>query len=128
MTSQERLPQQVNLEILSPEQILFAAQVSWVEVPLQDGLLGIWPGHAPLIAALASGEVRFELEGEAHALQVEGGILRIGIERCAILVSAQQTATELPESDVERLASEFEEALEAALSEDELDALQQPPR
>ncbi|MBN1402333.1 MAG: ATP synthase F1 subunit epsilon [Anaerolineae bacterium] len=128
MSSQEGYPQRVNLDILSPEQILFSGQVSWIEVPLQDGLLGIWPGHAPLIAALASGQVRFEVEGEIQTLQIEGGILRIGIERCAILVGALRTSTELPEGDVERLAAEFEEALGEALSQEEIDALQQPSR
>jgi F-type H+-transporting ATPase subunit epsilon len=128
VTSQAGPREQLHLEILSPEQIVFAGPVNWVEVPLEDGLFGIWPGHAPLIAALGSGEVRFEREGEVQALQVEGGILRIGIERCAILLGAARSEIERPEVDTERLASELEGALEQALSEGELDALQQSPR
>jgi len=103
-------PSTVRLTILTPEEILFQGDVSWVEIPLYDGLIGIWPGHAPLIAALAEGTVRYETRGEIRELAVGSGVLRVHEEGCAILVGALQPAAD-SEGDKEALFSDLEEAL-----------------
>ena len=52
----------VNLTIVTPEQILFQGAVEWVQVPLHDGMIGVWPGHAPLIAAISAGTAQYRAD------------------------------------------------------------------
>jgi len=115
----------VNLYILTPEEVLYEGQVLWVEVPLEDGLLGVWPGHAPLVAALGEGVVRYDTGEGVREMAVRRGVLRIGIERCAILLSAWgQQALPEQQGDKEELAADLEKALFETLSEQEIEELQ----
>jgi F0F1-type ATP synthase epsilon subunit len=78
----------LTVEVLTPaETLLEAAGVLWVQVRLADGGgIGIWPGHAPLVAETVRGELRYaDGEGE-HALALETGILRIQRNRVTLLV------------------------------------------
>lgn len=82
-----RADQYVRLYVLSPEEVLVEGQALWVQVPLEDGLIGIWPGHSPLIGSLGPGTVEYALPDGVHQLQVLAGILRVTMEECVVLVS-----------------------------------------
>lgn len=112
----------IRLRVLTPEQVLFDGPVDWVQVPLSDGLLGVWPGHAPLIGAVDDGEATFSLDGEIHRLPVTAGFLRIDATCCVILCGAL-AVSQIPERDVESLATQFENTLREYLTEDELEGL-----
>lgn len=77
----------VRLHIVSPEEVLFDGRVSWAQVPLEDGMIGIWPGHGALVAALGSGEVEYLVGGDVLRLGIGSGVLRISDERCVVMVS-----------------------------------------
>lgn len=106
----------LQLVILTPEQILFEGPVDWAEIPLVDGWIGIGPGHAPLIAALGQGEVRFTQGAERRELAIAGGILHIDQMVCAVLTGS--IAREDAEPSVDALAERLEEALEDVLGQD----------
>ena len=66
------------LRIVTPaETLLDQANVSWVQAQLADGGIGIWPGHAPLLAELTTGLLRYADEAGEQELVLEGGILHI---------------------------------------------------
>lgn len=69
----------LRLVVLTPvETILEAEEVSWVKVELADGMgLGIFPGHAPLLAETLPAPVRYADPDGEHRVEVEGGILQI---------------------------------------------------
>lgn len=56
----------MNLEILTPDEILFTGSVSQVILPGLDGLFGILDSHAPLISALSAGQVRIDQNTEEN--------------------------------------------------------------
>ena len=72
------------LEVATPERLLLQEQVSEVEIPGLDGILGILPGHAPLISGLGSGVLVYTVSGVLSALA--------GLIILARMVSAQPTA------------------------------------
>jgi F-type H+-transporting ATPase subunit epsilon len=45
----------IDLEVATPERAMVREQVTDVQVPGQDGYLGILPGHAPLVSLLGAG-------------------------------------------------------------------------
>ncbi|HEY89070.1 MAG TPA: hypothetical protein G4N98_04960 [Thermoflexia bacterium] len=67
------------LTVLTPvEELLQARDVARVQVQLADGVgLGIYPGHAPLLAETVAAPLRYEAGGEEHALELDAGILHI---------------------------------------------------
>ena len=81
----------LKVQVVSPEAILFDAHASYVQVPAWDGLLGILPRHAPMLALLgkgrltvrtASGEQRFALSG--GFVQVTQNTVRVVAEQASI--------------------------------------------
>ena len=122
-----QLPERLNLLVVTPERIVFSGAVRWVQIPLRDGLLGVWPGHAPLIASLQPGELVLDNGAEEQTISAPGGILRIDVERCVILAGGLSETARSKEGDSrEGLIAEMEEALQEALTEEELNDLQSP--
>ena len=75
------------VEVVSPEAILYHGHATSVQVPAYDGLLGILPRHAPLLALLgrgvltlrtASGDLRFQVGG--GFVQVRNNVVRVVAE------------------------------------------------
>ncbi len=123
----EQLPERVNLLVVTPERIVFHGAVRWVQVPLHDGLLGVWPGHAPLIALLQPGELVLDDSTGEQSIPVPGGILRIDVERCVVLAGGlSEAARSKQEGGREELIAEMEDALQETLTEEELNDVQSP--
>jgi len=117
----------VRLCIVSPEQIIFEGHAKWVQVPLEDGLAGIWPGHSPLIGALGRGKVEFLTEEGTQTVGVAGGILRVTSERCVVLVSertGEATPAVTSSGDKEVLFSQMDDSLGDVLSEEQIEEIQ----
>lgn len=87
--------EKLSLKVVTPRRLLVEAAVPAVSLPGLDGELGIYPGHRPLVVALGSGELAFELEGRRQAWRVSGG--HAEIRPASVLVF-----TELAEDEAER--------------------------
>ena len=62
------------LRVITPEGVCLRAEgVQIVEAWLTDGAIGILPDHAPLVAALAPGELVYEDETGRHTLTLAAG-------------------------------------------------------
>ena len=125
MSAGPRLPKQLRLQILLPEQMLYEGQVLWVQVPLEDGFIGIWPGHAPLVGSIGQGCLQWDAGQGAQELEIDSGMLRVDIDRCVILVG--RSGAEVPRPRAAQTEALFEglaEALSDSLSDEEFRDLQ----
>jgi len=52
----------MQLEIITPESMVFQGEATAVQFPGLDGSFQVLNGHAPIISALAKGDVKVELE------------------------------------------------------------------
>jgi F-type H+-transporting ATPase subunit epsilon len=75
----------LRLEVVSPAGSLFAGPVESVVFPAWDGLMGVLPGHAPLVAMLRPGAVRahpapspLAPRPQPLSFQVTGGFADVG--------------------------------------------------
>ncbi|MFP3895226.1 MAG: F0F1 ATP synthase subunit epsilon [Anaerolineales bacterium] len=109
------------MQIVSPERVVYEEEVDWLQVPLPDGLLGIWPGHAPLIALLAQGTIQFSVDGTIEEMAVEEGILRVDRGRCVVLIGVPVAGDVT--ADVASDALELEDVLHESLSDEEIEDL-----
>lgn len=76
----------LHLSVQTPaERLLELDDVAWAQVELADGSIGIWPGHAPLVAEMARASLRWaDAQGE-HRRALEAGILEIAHNRVTIM-------------------------------------------
>ena len=78
----------MHLVILTPDKELFHGSVSSVNVPAIGGRFQILKGHAPIVAALEKGEVRFQLtKGEKRSIKIETGFIEVLRNEISLLVT-----------------------------------------
>ena len=123
------LPNKINLEIVTPERLLFSGEADEVNVPGAEGYLGILPGHAPLLSELRIGMISYRQGNEEFYLFCSWGFAEVLPDRVSVLADAAET---LDRIDIERVRSERDktEKLLRTLDEDidyaqAMDALQQ---
>jgi len=84
----------LRLTVLTPvETVLDVEEVAWVQARLADGGgIGIYPGHAPLLAETVTAPLRYADGSGEHALGLEAGILQVDREGVTIFTSGPQTS------------------------------------
>ena len=114
------------LTVLTPEQTLLDVQrVAWVQAQLADGgPIGVYPGHAPLLAETAAAPLRYLAPSGEHALDLNAGILQVSGEGVTVFAGSQTSevtrtygspeTTKVSENDerFDRLAQELLTALD----------------
>jgi len=79
----------LRLTVLTPDETLIEVdEAAWVQARLADGGgIGIWPGHAPLVAETVTAPLRYADAAGEHSLNLEAGILQIDESGVVILTS-----------------------------------------
>lgn len=104
----------MHVELVSVERQLWSGEASAVFARTVEGELGILPGHAPLLGALAPGfAVRIDRveEGDSLRVAVHGGFLSVRKDGVSVLAEMAELADDI---DVSRARS----ALDRAQSDD----------
>jgi F-type H+-transporting ATPase subunit epsilon len=79
----------MKVSVVSPEQILFEGDATSVVVPAYDGLMGILPRHAPMIALLGRGVLTIKTAEGHRQFRVGGGFVQVRSN--AVRIVAEQT-------------------------------------
>jgi F-type H+-transporting ATPase subunit epsilon len=74
----------LRLKVVTPRRLLVEADVEDVQIPTVNGLIGVWPGHRPLVTALGRGRLSYRQGGEEEAFEVDGGTAEIQPERVLV--------------------------------------------
>jgi F-type H+-transporting ATPase subunit epsilon len=75
------------LEINLPDKELFGGEVIALNLPAEDGKLGILARHAPLLSLLAKGELRYKLPDQSEkTLALESGIIKFDKNRAQVFI------------------------------------------
>ena len=77
----------MKLEISTPQKTLFEGEVCSVQCPSKDGLFQILENHAPMVAILVKGSVKYEVPGNPtpHFIEVGRGVLQVSNNVVTIL-------------------------------------------
>ena len=90
----------LKLEIVSAHEKLFSGNVLFVVVPGEEGELGIYANHTPLITRIKPGSVRFKnSENKEEIIVVAGGILEVQPNVVTVMAD---TAIRAKDIDIER--------------------------
>src|ERR687883_788059 len=102
------MPEQIQLEVVTPERRVLAEAVDSVNVPGLNGELGILPGHTPLISQLQTGVLSYAQGGATHKLHVSGGFVEVNADRVSVLAEIAERPEEIDAARA-RLAREHAE-------------------
>jgi F-type H+-transporting ATPase subunit epsilon len=83
------------LEIITPENIILQKQVAIAVLPAFEGELGVLAGHAPMIAQLNPGTLRYVRDQKEELLALAGGYAEITPERVRVFVEEATLAAEI---------------------------------
>jgi F-type H+-transporting ATPase subunit epsilon len=105
------LPKHLRLEFVTPERAIVHDDVDEVEVPGEEGYFGVLPGHAPLLAALRTGELWYRKGAEKKYAFVGGGFAEVLPDRVAILAPVAERAEDIDIQRAEAAKRRAEERL-----------------
>jgi F-type H+-transporting ATPase subunit epsilon len=93
------LPTSIELQIVTPDRLVLREQVDEIEIPGTEGYFGVLPGHTPLLASLAVGEMWYRKGQEKTYVSIAFGFAEVLPDRVTILARLAERAEEI---DVER--------------------------
>lgn len=89
--------------IANAEESIFSGKLTMLIATSVDGDLGIFPGHAPLLAQLSPGPLQLKKDnGEDDILYVSGGFLEVQPDQVSILADTSLRDDQLSEQQIEQ--------------------------
>jgi F-type H+-transporting ATPase subunit epsilon len=103
----------LRLEVATPERLLVQEDATEVYVPGADGMLGILPGHAPLLSALGVGELTFVIPAGRRTVFVADGWLQVLNNEVRVLADRAEDIGEIDTARAESALKRAQERLNA---------------
>ena len=107
----------IQLEIVTPERLVYEDEVDSVNVPGIEGELGILPHHAPLLSILGFGELRIRKGGAEESFAIVGGFVQVRPDKVVVMAETADLAAEIDLEKAQEARREAERALETGYSE-----------
>ena len=113
----------MQVELVSPEAVLFSGECSQVVTRTVDGDIAFLDNHAPFIGALDIGQTQLWATDGVISLAINGGFVEVSGNAVTILSDGAMAAQEIDPSEAESDLAIAEEALASdADDEDAADA------
>ena len=96
----------LNLEIISPDQTLINTDVKQVTIPAYEGLMTILKDHISLITFLRPGFIEAEIEHKIEKLYVEEGTVEFFNNKLLILTSSTIKLEKLTKESILKMIDE----------------------
>jgi F-type H+-transporting ATPase subunit epsilon len=104
---------ELTLRVITPDRVAIDTTADSIVFPAVDGLMGVLPKHAAMVAALDAGALTYKQAGKEHVLFVSGGFAEVRNNTVRLVTQAGEPASEI---DEER-AREAEKRARARLDE-----------
>jgi F-type H+-transporting ATPase subunit epsilon len=110
----------LKLEIITPDAVVYSADVEMVTLPGIEGQLGILPQHIRLMTQMVPGEMIVRKSGHDDLFAVGGGLIEVTGERVSILTDMAIAADKIDEAKVEEARQRAEARLREKISDEEV--------
>jgi len=74
------------IEIATPEKLVFRQRAESAQIPGKDGYMGILPGHAALLGELGAGALSVTAGGKTDSFNITGGYVEVRDDHVRVLV------------------------------------------
>lgn len=115
----------MELEIVTPEKIIFQGDVDEIYVNTADGAIGILPHHINLFTKLVPGELKLKISGREQYMAITSGFLEVYKNKVTILADYAVHADEIDVNkamEARRRAEEILKKRESRMTEQEFAA------
>ncbi|NOX62381.1 MAG: ATP synthase F1 subunit epsilon [Chloroflexi bacterium] len=86
----------LHFEFVAQDRIVFEGDVNMVVLPGADGVIGVLPKHAPLMAVVVPGEVMVRQEGQPDKyFAVGGGFVEVRPDKVVLVARSGEAAEEI---------------------------------
>jgi len=109
------------LNLVSPEKLLFSGQVDQVDLSGAEGDFGVLAGHAPIVAVLRPGIVTAMAGSLSERFVVLGGLAEFSQEELTILADSADSVEDFDLAGLKTQIEEIQESLSREQAGDELD-------
>lgn len=106
--------QAIKFKIVTPERLVYEAEIDSVSLPTEQGEITVLPGHIPLVSTLMPGELIVRKGADAQPMAVSGGFIEV--RKGGEVTVLADTAERFHEIDLAR-AEEAKKRAEKLLTE-----------
>ncbi len=110
----------LKLEIVTPQAVVYEADVQMVTLPAVDGQIGVLPKHVPLLTQLTPGELIVRRDGTETLMAVGEGLVQITADRVSIVTDMAVAADRIDDARVEEAKQRAEARLRDKISDEEV--------
>ena len=103
----------IKLEIVSPDKVVYTADINMLIVRSTAGELGILPKHAPMVTGLIPHAMRVKIDGTESLIAGAGGFMEVQPEKITVLASAAELPVEIDVLRAQKAYDRARERLEA---------------
>jgi F-type H+-transporting ATPase subunit epsilon len=110
----------LRLEIVTPDAVVYSADVDMVTLPAIEGQMGVLPEHIRLMTQMVPGEMIVHRNGRDEFLAVGEGLIEITGDSVSILTDMAIAADKIDEAKVEEARQRAEARLRDRISDEEV--------
>ena len=110
----------LKLEIITPVETAYSADVQMVTLPAVTGQIGIYPLHVPLLTRMVPGEMIIRKDDRDEFLAVGEGLVEVTADRVAIVTDMAIAVEQIDEATVEEARRRAEARLRDKVSDEEV--------
>jgi F-type H+-transporting ATPase subunit epsilon len=97
----------LQLDIVTPERLVFSGSIDSITAPGVDGYFQILPGHTLFISTIQIGEIQVKRGGAAEYYATSGGFVEVHYDKVSVLA---ETAEHSNNIDIQRAQAAKERA------------------
>ena len=120
MSDEEKL----NLEVVSPEKLVFSQSVDMVTVSGTEGDFGVLPGHAPIVSSIRPGILEIDSNKEIQKMFISGGFIEVLLDKVSILATEVFSSEDINVSECENKINEYNAKIGASKTELDKESMQ----
>jgi F-type H+-transporting ATPase subunit epsilon len=105
------MAKKIILKIVTPERVVYEAEIDQVTLPTTTGEITILPDHVPLISVLSAGELLIKLGNKEIPMAVQGGFVEVAKNKVVVLADSADRIEEIDEQRAEEARKRAEELI-----------------
>ncbi len=104
----------IQLDLVTPERMLFSEAVEEVIAPGASGDFGVLPGHCSFLSTLKIGELQYRVGEKWKSFSVSWGYSEVGPDRITVLAELAEPSHEIDVARAEASAKKAEKEIASA--------------
>lgn len=107
----------IHFQVTTADGAVCDEMVNFVSAPIVDGEVGILAGHAPMVAALKEGVIKYKTDDKEHYVAISGGVLSVADNELIVLARSAEKAESIDLARAQAAEKRARERIESKSSE-----------